>query len=219
MSSGIGLEVGRIGSDFGIGASQIYVRTTYGEFEERFNSGTTVANFGAQTNFDERTFSNQAVHGTVILDRIGFNKTGRARTLKLVGGWLWSRGEALHLNAEFDRRVIVAGDGRLVPAQSVGGFTNVIFFVTDTLSLRWAGGFQYALDEHRPVATGTLTSGFSRVNNRQSEVSLWWAPGPFTFALAYNHTATVWRRVPGAGGSESRENENNKIEFISWFSF
>lgn len=219
VSGGIGMEVGRIGSDLGIGASQLYVRTTYGEFEERFNRATTVANFGAQTNFDERTFSNQAVHGTLILDRIGFNKTGRARTLKLVGGGLWSRGEALHLNAEFDRRVIVGGDGRLVPARSAGGFANVIFFVTDTLSLRWAGGSQYALNERRPVATGTLTSGFFRVNNRQSEVSLWWAPGPFTFALAYNHTATVWRRVPGTGGSETRENENNKIEFISWFSF
>ena len=69
------------------------------------------------------------------------------------------------------------------------------------------------------MATGTLTSSFFRVNNRQSEVSLWWAPGPFTFALAYNHAATVWRRVPGTGGSETRENENNKIELISWFSF
>lgn len=219
VSGGIGLEVGRIGSDLGIGASRFYVRTTYGEFEERFNQGTTVANFGTQTSFDERTFSNQAVHGTVILDRIGFNKTGRARTLKLVGGGLWSRGEARHLNAEFDRRVIVDGDGGLAPAQSAGGFANAIFFLTDTLSLRWAGGAQYALNDRRPVATGSLTSGFFRVNNRQTEVSLWWAPGPFTFALAYNHTATVWRRVPGTGGSETRENENNKIELISWFSF
>jgi hypothetical protein len=30
VSGGIGLEVGRIGSDLGIGASQFYVRTTYG---------------------------------------------------------------------------------------------------------------------------------------------------------------------------------------------
>ena len=69
------------------------------------------------------------------------------------------------------------------------------------------------------VVTGTLTNNFFRVNNRQSEVSIWWTPGPFTFALSYNHTATDWRRVFTTGGSESRENENNKIEFISWFSF
>ena len=57
------------------------------------------------------------------------------------------------------------------------------------------------------------------MNNRQSEVSLWWTPGPFTFALSYNHTLTHFKRVSPSGGSESRENENNKIEFISFFSF
>jgi len=60
---------------------------------------------------------------------------------------------------------------------------------------------------------------FFRVNNFQSEVSLWWTPGPLTFALAYNFTTTRFRSVNLTGGSRSRENENNKIEFISWFSF
>ncbi len=68
------------------------------------------------------------------------------------------------------------------------------------------------MESKRPVVTGSLIADpsgsgrqFFRVNNFQSEVSLWWTPGPFTFA---NLT----------GGSQSRENENNKIEFVSWFS-
>lgn len=219
LSGGVGLEAGRIGDDFGIGATQLYVRTTWGEFEERFNSGTQTANFGAQSNFDERTFTNQALHGGIVLDRIGFNRTGRARTLKLVAGGLWTRGDAQHLDASFDRRVIIDDDGSLVPAESAGGFVNPIFYLTETLSLRLAAGTQFALDSDRPVVTGALTNNFFRVNNRQAELSLWWTPGPFTFALAYNHTATTYRQVFTSGGSESRENENNKIEFISWFSF
>ncbi len=218
LSGGIGLETGRIGEGFGIGSTAIYLRTTWGEFEERFTAGPA-GNLGAQTDFSERRFTNQAVHGAVILDRIGFNKTGRAMTLKLLAGGLWTRGDALHLDASFDRRLIIDSDGELSEAQSVGGFVNPIFYLTDTLSIRWAGGAQFALDNNRTVVTGTLTNNFFRVNNRQSEVSIWWTPGPFTFALSYNHTATDWRRVFTTGGSESRENENNKIEFISWFSF
>jgi len=61
---------------------------------------------------------------------------------------------------------------------------------------------------------------FFRVNNRQSEVSVWWTPGPFTFAGGWNFTKTDFRNVNAAGtGSTSRENENNKFEFISWWSF
>jgi len=82
------------------------------------------------------------------------------------------------------------------------------------------------LESKRPVVTGSLIADpsgsgrqFFRVNNFQSEVSLWWTPGPFTFALAYNFTTTRFRSVNLTGGSQSRENENNKIEFISWFSF
>src|SRR2546426_2868413 len=40
LSAGIGLEAGRLGSDFGIAATKIYARTTWGEFQERFNTGT-----------------------------------------------------------------------------------------------------------------------------------------------------------------------------------
>ncbi len=219
LSAGIGLETGRLGRGFGIGNSQIYARTTWGEFVDRFDQRTLASAFGAQTNFTERRFTNQAVHGSFNLERIGFNKSGRALTLQLLGGGVWTRGEAQHLLAGFDRRVILDQDGRLVPAESLGGFINPIFYLTDRLSLRWAGGTQWALDADRPVLSGTLNSGFFRVNNRQSEVSIWWTPGPFTFALAYNYTKTHWRSVFLGGGSESRENENNKIEFISWFSF
>jgi hypothetical protein len=218
LSGGIGLETGRIGEGFGIGSTAIYLRTTWGEFEERFTAGPA-GNLGAQTDFSERRFTNQAVHGAVILDRIGFNKTGRAMTLKLLAGGLWTRGDALHLDASFDRRLIIDSDGELSEAQSAGGFINPIFYLTDALSIRWASGVQFALDNDRTVVTGALTNNFFRVNNRQSEVSIWWTPGPFTFALSYNHTATDWRRVFTTGGSESRENESNKIEFISWFSF
>ena len=70
-----------------------------------------------------------------------------------------------------------------------------------------------------PGSPGAFPNAFHRVNNRQSEVSLWWAPGPFTFGAAWNHTFTHFKRANPMGGSESRENENDKIELISWFSF
>ncbi|MBI2216113.1 MAG: hypothetical protein HYU51_02350, partial [Candidatus Rokubacteria bacterium] len=129
------------------------------------------------------------------------------------------------LNAEFDRQLIRDSDGSIEEAESVGGFINPIFWLTDTISIRWAGGSQFALDNDRPVVFGSLISdgvpgaSFFRVNNRQSEFSLWWTPGPFTFAASYNHTKTDFRQVFPAGGSTSRENENNKIELITWFSF
>ena len=226
VSGGVGFEADRLGSDFGIGNTTLYVRTTWGEFQERFTTAAIPASaFGAQTNFRERDFTNQAVHGTLILDRIGFNKTGRAGTLKLQGGGVWARGDALHLNSEFGPRVILDDDGRLAPAQSAGGWINPMFWLTDTLSLRWAGGIQSLLDDDRPVISGAPVAGsafptaFFRTLNRQSEISIWWTPGPFTFSLAYNHTLTHFKRVNALGGSESRENENNKIELITWFSF
>ncbi len=228
VSGGIGLEAGRIGRDFGVGKTAIYVRTTWGEFEERFTKGAippAVTTSASPLNFDERHFTNQVAQGNFILDRIGFNKTGRALTLSLWGGGVWTRGEGRITNSEFDRRVVLDRDGSLTPAQSVGGWINPMFWITDTLSIRWAGGAQYALDDDRFVVTGSGIAGaafpasFFRVNNRQSEISLWWTPGPFTFALSYNHTATNFRQVTFPTGSESRENENNKIEFISWFSF
>ncbi len=226
LSAGIGLETGRLGSDFGIAVTKIYARTTWGEFQERFNTGTFTPNLNAQTNFTQHTFDNQTTAFSVTLDRIGFNKTGRALTLKLTGGGVWTRGDGQITQSQFDRRVILNRRGSLTPAQSLGGWINPQFFLTDTLSLRWAGGTQWALDSKRPAITGSLIADpsgsglqFFRVNNFQSEVSLWWTPGPFTFALAYNFTTTRFRSVNLTGGSQSRENENNKIEFISWFSF
>ncbi|OLB06480.1 MAG: hypothetical protein AUH14_05690 [Candidatus Rokubacteria bacterium 13_2_20CM_69_15_1] len=228
VSGGIGLEAGRLGGDFGIGATRIYARTTWGEFKERFTQGTLIPspNQNIETNFTERTFDNQTAAFSVTLDRIGFNKTGQALTLRLKGGGVWTRGEGRITNSEFDRRVILDGGGRLVPAQSIGGWINPQFYLTDTLSLRWAGGEQWALNGDRPAITGTLLDdpsgsgrSFFRVNNFQSEVSLWWTPGPFTFALGYNFTNTNFKSVNLTGGSESRHNENNKVEFISWWSF
>ena len=226
ISGGIGLETGRLGSGFGIANLRLAARTTWGRFEERFNQGTLTPNLNAQTNFTDRTFDNQTVAFSALLDRIGYNQTGRAMTLKLLGGGVWTRGEGRITNSEFDRRVILDSDGSVVPAQSLGGWINPQFFVTDTISLRWAGGVQYALNSDRPVVTGSLITDpsgsgktFFRVNNFQSEVSVWWTPGPFTFALAYNFTRTHFKSVDFAGGSESRHNDNNKIEFISWGSF
>jgi hypothetical protein len=226
VSGGIGLEAGRLGGDFGIGATKIYARTTWGEFQERFTKGTFTSNPNAETNFTQQTFDNQTAAFSVTLDQIGFNKTGRALTLRLKGGGVWTRGEGRITNSEFDRRVILDGGGHLVSAQSIGGWINPQFFLTDTLSLRWAGGEQFALNSDRPAITGTLLAdpsgsaqNFFRVNNFQSEISLWWTPGPFTFALGYNFTRTNFKSVNLTGGSESRRNDNNKVEFISWWSF
>jgi len=66
-------------------------------------------------------------------------------TLKVMGGAVWTRGEGRVTNSDFNRRVILDSDGSLKTAQSVGAWVNPMFFVTDTLSLRWAGGFQTAL--------------------------------------------------------------------------
>src|SRR5438046_2669137 len=156
VSGGIGLEAGRLGGDFGIGATRIYARTTWGEFRERFNQGTLTENLAAQTNFTQHTFDNQTAAFSVTLDRIGFNQTGQALTLRLKGGGVWTRGEGRITNSEFDRRVILDGGGHLVPAQSLRGWINPQFYLTDTLSLRWAGGEQWALDSDRPAITGTL---------------------------------------------------------------
>jgi len=222
LSGGIGFEAGRLGL---IGSTAFYARGTWGERRERFNVATTTPSLNAQTNFQDRNFTDQVVHGTLILDRIGFNETGRAMTLKLQGGAVWTRGEGRVTNSDFDRRVIVDTDGTLKSAQSVGAWVNPMFFFTDTLSLRWAGGFQTALNDDRPVVTGSLITdsagtNFFRVNNRQSEISLWWTPGPFTFAFGWNFTKTDFRNVNTTGtGSTSRHNENNKFEFISWWSF
>jgi hypothetical protein len=222
LSGGIGLEAGRL---WLIGKPAFYARGTWGERRERFNRGTLIPNLNAQSNFQDRNFTDQVAHGTLILDRIGFNETGRAMTARLEGGAVWTRGEGRVTNSDFDRRVIVDTDGTLKSAQSVGAWVETDFYFTDTLSLRWAGGFQTALDNDRPVVTGSLIpdsagTNFFRVNNRQSEISLWWTPGPFTFALGWNFTKTDFRTVNPTGTvTRDRRNENNKFEFISWWSF
>jgi hypothetical protein len=222
VSGGFGFETGRLGW---IGSTAFYVRGTWGQREERFNAGTNTPNLNAQTKFKDHDFTDQVVHAALILDRVGLTEKGRALTFRLLAGGLWTRGEGRVTNSDFDRRVIVDRDGELKSAQSVGAFVNPMFYLTDTISLRWAGGFQTALDNDRPVAsasfiTDSAGTNFFRVNNRQSEISLWWTPGPFTFAFGWNFTKTDFRNVNAAGtGSTSRHNENNKYEFISWWSF
>src|SRR5260370_41213734 len=107
LSAGIGLETGRLGSDFGIALTKIYARTTWGEFRERFNTGTFTPNLNAQTNFTQHTFDDQTLAFGVALDRIGFNKTGRALTLKLTAGWGWTRGHAHITDSHFHPRPII----------------------------------------------------------------------------------------------------------------
>jgi hypothetical protein len=223
FSAGGGYETTRrlaLGDEFGIGSLKFGARVAWGTFEERFKAGTLEPDFTLQTDFDERDFGARAVHGGFALDRLGFNAEGRARTLSFKMGGLWTTGEASFLDAGFDRRLVLGPDGSLETARSSGGFVNPIFYVTDTLSLRWAGGAQYALDPELVPITGTFTNGYFRTRNWQSEASVWWAPGPFTFAIAYNFTRTNFRKIdPSTLLSSDLVNENSKVEAIAWFSF
>lgn len=223
FSAGVGYESTRrlaLGDDFGIGALKVNAKFTSGRFEERFVAGTFEPNFTLQTGFDERRFTARAVHGGINIERLGFNAEGRARTFNLKLGGVWASGEASHLDVGFDRRVVLRADGNLEPAHSSGGFVNPIFYLGDTLSVRWAGGAQFALDPNLPVVTGSLTNGNFRTRNWQSEASVWWTPGPFSFALAYNFTRTDYRKLdPLTLVGVDLKNDNTKIEFIGWFSF
>ena len=68
----------------------------------------------------------------------------------------------------------------------------------------FAGRTRLNLAIDGPVTLGGKTQGLLEFDfNRQ-----------FTFSLAYNHTLTHFKRVNALGGSESRENENNKVELI-----
>jgi hypothetical protein len=220
VSGGVGFETAsRIGEDFGIGKLEGRVRATYGQFIERFDAGTLTPNLNAQTGFYDRTFDNQIVHGGITFDRIGFNTSGKAMTLRLKIGGVWTRGDGILTNSEFDRQVIVGPGGNLEPAESYGAFANPIFYLTDDVNLRYAFGFQSAIATDRPVVIGDLTDGFFRTRNDQQEVSIWWTPGPFTFGLAYNYTTTHFRSNPGAGATQRLANLNDKVELITWFSF
>ena len=223
LSAGAGYESTSrlsLGDEFGIGSLKFGARYAWGRFEERFEAGTLEPNFSLQTGFDERDFSARALHGGISIDRMGFNAEGRARTLTFKMGGLWTSGEASFLDAGFDRRVVLAEDGSLETARSAGGFVNPIFYITDTVNIRWAGGAQYALDPDLVPITGTFTKGYFRTRNWQSEASAWWTPGPFTFAIAYNFTKTNYRTIdPVTGLSLDLVNDNAKVEAIAWFSF
>jgi hypothetical protein len=223
FSGGVGYESTQrlaLGDEFGIGSLKVGARFAWGRFEERFKAGTLEPDFTLQSGFDERDFSARALHGGISIDRLGFNSEGRARTFSFKMGGMWTSGEASFLDAAFDRRTVIDEDGELVAARSSGGFVNPIFYVTDNVSLRWAGGAQYALDADRLPITGSFTKGNFRTRNWQSEASLWWTPGPFTFAVAYNFTRTNYRKIdPVTLFSSDLVNENAKIEAIAWFSF
>lgn len=223
LSFGAGYETTRrleLGDSFGLQSLKFGARYATGRFVERFAAGTLEPDFNLQTNFDERRFAARAIHGGIALDGIGFNAESRARTLTLRIGGLWTAGEASYLDAAFDRRVVLGNDGGLDVARSAGGFVNPMFHVTDHIDIRWAGGVQWALDPSRPVVTGTLTNDFFRTRNWQSEISAWWTPGPFTFAVAYNFTKTNYRRIDFlSGAGTDLVNDNGKFEAICWFSF
>jgi hypothetical protein len=223
FSFGGGYETTRrlaLGDEFGIGSLKAGVRFASGRFEERFKAGTLEPDFTLQTGFDERDFTARVVHGGILIEGIGFNAEGRARTLNFRMGGLWTAGEASFIDAAFDRRVVLRSDGTLEAAHSSGGFVNPVFYLTDSVSLRWAGGAQYALDPDLAVVTGSLTKGYFRTRNWQSEASVWWTPGPFSFAIAYNYTRTNYRSVdPLTLASFDLVNDNGKIEAIGWFSF
>ncbi|MBK6427002.1 MAG: hypothetical protein IPF82_12630 [Blastocatellia bacterium] len=221
FSLGVGYEsTSRIGDSFGIRKLRFGARFATGRFIERFEAGTFNADFGLQSNFDEQSFTAKAVHGGISIDDLGFNAESRARTFTFRMGGLWTNGEARYLDAGFDRRVVHRADGTLEPARSAGGFVNPMFFLTDTVSIRWAGGAQYALDPSLPVVTGSLTNNYFRTRNWNSEISAWWTPGPFTFAIAYNFIKTNFRTVDFmTGASTDLVNSNTKFEAICWFSF
>lgn len=210
----------RLGEGFGAGKVSGGLRVVYGQFDEDFSGNgfnpsiTPPSDPGAG-------YTALAFHGGINLQRIGLNPDGRARTLSLVIGGVWSQGDAQHLDAGFDRRTVLQTDGSLEEARSVGGFINPIYHLTEQWSLRAAYGQQVALDDDRPAATGSFTGGdFVRHANQQVELSVWWTPGPFTFALSWNRTETEWRSVdPATLAVSTQIGENDKIEAITWFTF
>ncbi len=139
--------------------------------------------------------------------------------MRLKGNAVYFRGDAEHLSSSFDSRVFVEGTD-LELTESVGGFINPMFFITDTLSLRWAGGAMFSLDagdSGKAIVASAPSSGFVREENYQSEVSLWWTPGPWTFAVGWNYTNTLY--VSTDPVKDSRRGHNNKIEAITWLNF
>ncbi len=222
FSAGLGVRSDKrvaLGERFGIGSAKIAGRATYGEFVERFEEGTLNPDLGLQAGFDEREFQNVAAHGGFVLERIGFNPEGRALTLLPLGG------RALDQRRRPPpRREPRPPDDPLEKRAPRGGLelrrlhrARVLLPGRPEPSL---GRGRAGRDRRRPAGvTGSFDQGFFRERNLQSELSLWWTPGPFTFALAWNHTRTYYRSVDLALVRESRAGENDKIEFIAWFSF
>lgn len=221
VSVGLGYATSeRLGSGFGVGKLSGGLRLVYGQFDEDFDGNGFNPSIPAPTDPGDN-YTALAVHGGINLQRLGFNPTGKANTVTLVIGGVWSQGDAQHLDAGFDRRTVLQADGSLDEAQSIGGFIQPIYHVTETLSLRAAYGQQVAIDDDRPAATGAFTGGdFVRHTNEQVELSVWWTPGPLTIAAAWNRTETVWRSVdPTTLAITDQDGRNDKFELITWYTF
>lgn len=225
LSVGVGyLKKGRLGGDSGFGAQNVGIgaRATYGQFEEDFSTNTFNPSVGTVPDVSGKQFDNIAVHGGFRLKSIGFNPTSRARTLDLTLGGLWAQGDPQHLDAGFDRRTVLTDGGRHAKeARTLGGFVYSAFWLLDDLSLRYGLGAQYALDGDRVPLTGTFYGGDSvRQRSWQSEVSLWFTPGPLSMAISWNHTETRYRSVDPVSLTSSYDlGKNERFEFIFWFSF
>jgi len=221
LSLGLGYASSeRFGDGFGAGKISGGLRLVYGQFDEDFAGNGFNPSITPAPNASDG-YTALAVHGGINLQRLGFNPSGRTGTFNLMIGGVWSQGDAQHLDAGFDRRTVLQADGSLEEAQSIGGFIQPIYYVSETVSLRAAYGQQVALNDDRPAATGSFTGGdFVRHTNQQVELSAWWTPGPFTFAVAWNHTDTVWRSVdPGTLVISEQDGDNDKFELITWYNF
>ena len=225
LSLGLGwLTRQRLGAADGLGVQKVALgaRATYGNFEEDFSTVTTNPSVAVPPDLDEERFDNIAVHGGVKLSKIGFNAESRAGTFDLTLNGLWAQGDPQHLDAGFDRRTVLSSSGtRAKEARTLGGFSYVALWLLEDVSLRYGLGAQYALDSDRVPLTGTFYGGdFVRRRSWQSEVSIWWTPGPLSIALSWNHTETLYRSVDPATGTTLQDlGQNERIEFIFWFSF
>ncbi len=242
MSVGTGIETGdlRIAGTFGWQKLAFYARGTWGEFKDRFGiAGCAAGTKGAASDTGaailpapvaaangltcgdpEKRYTNWAGHGGLDIVGMGLATKGRAGTVRLKLNGVYAQGDAGHLDASFGTRLFLEGT-TLGETRAVGGFINPIFYLTDDLSLRWAGGAMFSLDvgdAGRQIVAGDV---FPRKENYQSEVSLWWTPGPWTFGIGYNYTNTRFVQFigPSLTFKDSRRGQNHKIEAITWFSF
>lgn len=242
VSLGTGLETRDVRVVDGVGwqKAKFYVRGSWGQFDENFGiagcpagssggpsdtgafatlSPAVAAANGLTCSDANKTFNNWATHGGFDLIGIGTAKKGRAGTFRLKGNAVYFRGDAQFLSSSYDSRLFLEGTS-LDQAGSVGGFINPMYFITDDLSLRWAGGAMFTLDATDPtkaIVAGNPTSGFVRNQNYQSEISVWWTPGPWTFGIAWNYTKTLY--VSADLTKERRTGQNQKIEAITWLNF